>query len=85
MLCIYFEVHSNEPTCFFDEVEGNAVVLGNYSVFPLDAGLIDFNVQDSRHQSIITKNYSSESDFSFTSGLMGDYIFCFSKSANHGS
>jgi hypothetical protein len=80
---IYVEVIPNEATCFFDEVENSSLVLGNYSVYPLDAGLVDFMVQDYQHQNIIVKNYTFKGDFSFTSGLvMGDYMFCFSKSLN---
>jgi hypothetical protein len=77
------EVFPDEANCFFDEVEANTLVVGNYSVYPLDAGFVDFVVQDHQHQNIIVKNYSVTAHFSFTSGLiMGDYIFCFSKSPN---
>jgi hypothetical protein len=84
VFCIYFEVSSYEQSCFFDEVEANSLVLGNYSVYPLDAGLIDFTVQNNQNQFIITKSYSDKNDFSFTSASLGDYTFCFIKSQSLG-
>jgi len=85
-LALYFHISETERKCFIEELPDQTMVIGNYKVQlydPNTKGYSDYpgigmhvEVKDPEDKTILSKLYTSEGKFTFTSNLPGEHIIC---------
>ncbi|XP_074599286.1 transmembrane p24 trafficking protein eclair [Brevipalpus obovatus] len=85
--CLYFHIGETERKCFIEEVPDDTLVVGNYKCqlfdprtggfMPSSPGIgMHVEVHDPDDKIILSKVYSSEGRFSFTSHVPGEHVIC---------
>jgi len=86
-LALYFHISETERKCFIEEIPDETLVVGNYKCelhdpktggfMPSSPGIgMHVEVRDPQEKVILSKGYSSEGRFSFTSNLPGEHVIC---------
>ncbi|KAF7490607.1 Transmembrane emp24 domain-containing protein eca [Sarcoptes scabiei] len=86
-LALYFHISETERKCFIEEVPDETLVVGNYKCqlfdpntggfMPSSPGIgMHVEIRDPEEKVILSKVYSSEGRFSFTSHSPGEHIIC---------
>ncbi|KJH47000.1 oxidoreductase, short chain dehydrogenase/reductase family protein [Dictyocaulus viviparus] len=83
---LYFHIAETEKKCFIEEIPDETMVTGNYKVQlydPKTKGYGDYpnigmhvEVKDPEDKVILSKLYTSEGKFTFTSHLPGEHVIC---------
>lgn len=84
---LYFHIKETERKCFIEEVPDETLVVGKYKVQIFDRDTNDYmptnqgigmhvEVKDPEQKVILSKLYSAEGRFSFTSHMPGEHIIC---------
>ncbi|KAK5974630.1 DeHydrogenases Short chain [Trichostrongylus colubriformis] len=83
---LYFHIAETEKKCFIEEIPDETMVTGNYKVQlydPNTKGYGDYpnigmhvEVKDPEDKVILSKLYTSEGKFTFTSHLPGEHVIC---------
>ncbi|VDL74210.1 unnamed protein product [Nippostrongylus brasiliensis] len=83
---LYFHIAETEKKCFIEEIPDETMVIGNYKVQLFDPntkGYGDYpnigmhvEVKDPEDKVILSKLYTSEGKFTFTSHLPGEHVIC---------
>ncbi|VDO85991.1 unnamed protein product [Heligmosomoides polygyrus] len=83
---LYFHIAETEKKCFIEEIPDETMVIGNYKVQlydPNTKGYGDYpnigmhvEVKDPEDKVILSKLYTSEGKFTFTSHLPGEHVIC---------
>jgi len=84
--CLYFHIAETERKCFIEEIPDQTMVIGNYKVQlfdPQTRGYADYpgigmhvEVKSPEDQIILSKLYTSEGKFTFTSNMPGEHVIC---------
>jgi len=84
--CLYFHIAETERKCFIEEIPDETMVIGNYKVQlydPNTKGYGDYpnigmhvEVKDPEDKVILSKLYTSEGRFTFTSHTPGEHVIC---------
>ncbi|XP_071793682.1 transmembrane emp24 domain-containing protein 4-like [Asterias amurensis] len=86
-LGLYFHIGETEKKCFIEEIPDETMVIGNYKTQLYDKNTNDFmpssphigmhvEVKDPDSKIILSKVYSSEGRFTFTSHTPGEHSIC---------
>jgi len=86
-LSLYFHIAETERKCFIEEVPDDTLVVGNYKCqlfdpntggfMPASPGIgMHVEIRDPEDKVILSKVYSSEGRFSFTSHTPGEHVIC---------
>uniref|UniRef100_A0A646QH78 Emp24-eca n=1 Tax=Hemiscolopendra marginata TaxID=943146 RepID=A0A646QH78_9MYRI len=84
---LYFHIAETERKCFIEEIPDETMVTGNYKVqlfdprtggfMPSSPGIgMHVEIKDPEDKIILSKVYSSEGRFTFTSHLPGEHVIC---------
>ncbi|KHN86767.1 Transmembrane emp24 domain-containing protein eca [Toxocara canis] len=83
---LYFHIAETERKCFIEEIPDETMVIGNYKVQlydPNTKGYGDYpnigmhvEVKDPEEKVILSKLYTSEGRFTFTSHTPGEHVIC---------
>lgn len=84
---LYFHISETERKCFIEEIPDETLVVGNYKCelhdpktggfMPSSPGIgMHVEIRDPQEKIILSKVYSSEGKFSFTSSLPGEHVIC---------
>ncbi|XP_070539652.1 transmembrane emp24 domain-containing protein 4-like [Ptychodera flava] len=84
---LYFHIGETERKCFIEEIPDETMVIGNYKTQLFDKNLNDYlpaspgvgmhvEVKDPDGKLVLSKVYSSEGRFTFTSHTPGEHIIC---------
>jgi hypothetical protein len=84
---LYFHISETERKCFIEEIPDDTLVVGNYKCQLFDPNTGGFmpsspqvgmhvEVRDPDDKTILSKMYSSEGKFSFTSHTPGEHVIC---------
>ncbi|KAJ1349369.1 hypothetical protein KIN20_004925 [Parelaphostrongylus tenuis] len=83
---LYFHIAETERKCFIEEIPDETMVTGNYRVQlydPHSKGYGDYpnigmhvEVKDPEEKVVLSKLYTSQGKFTFTSHLPGEHIIC---------
>ncbi|GBM56071.1 Transmembrane emp24 domain-containing protein eca [Araneus ventricosus] len=84
---LYFHISETERKCFIEEIPDETLVVGNYKCelfdpktggfMPSSPGIgMHVEIRDPQEKVILSKVYSSEGKFSFTSSLPGEHVIC---------
>uniref|UniRef100_A0A1W7RAK0 Transmembrane emp24 domain-containing protein eca n=1 Tax=Hadrurus spadix TaxID=141984 RepID=A0A1W7RAK0_9SCOR len=84
---LYFHISETERKCFIEEIPDETLVVGNYKCelhdpktggfMPSSPGIgMHVEVQDPNGKIILSKMYSSEGRFTFTSSAPGEHVIC---------
>ncbi|RNA09647.1 Transmembrane emp24 domain-containing eca [Brachionus plicatilis] len=84
---LYFHIRETERKCFIEEVPDETLVVGKYKVQIFDKEANDYlptphgigmhvEVKDPEEKIILSKLYSSEGRFSFTTHMPGEHVIC---------
>jgi hypothetical protein len=84
---LYFHIAETERKCFIEEVPDDTLVVGNYKCqlfdpntggfMPASPGIgMHVEIRDPEDKVILSKVYSSEGRFSFTSHTPGEHVIC---------
>ncbi|KAK6754768.1 hypothetical protein RB195_013639 [Necator americanus] len=83
---LYFHIAETEKKCFIEEIPDETMVTGNYKVQlydPNTKGYGDYpnigmhvEVKDPEDKVVLSKLYTSEGKFTFTSHLPGEHVIC---------
>jgi hypothetical protein len=85
--CLYFHIRETERKCFIEEVPDETLVVGKYKVQIFDKDSNDYvptphgigmhvEVRDPEQKIVLSKLYSSEGRFSFTTHMPGEHVIC---------
>ncbi|XP_015786896.1 transmembrane emp24 domain-containing protein eca [Tetranychus urticae] len=85
--CLYFHIGETERKCFIEEIPDETLVVGNYKCqlfdpqtggyMPSSPGIgMHVEVRDPDDKIMLSKVYSSEGRFSFTSHVPGEHVIC---------
>jgi len=85
--CLYFHIAETERKCFIEEIPDETMVIGNYKVQLFDPRTGGFmpsgpeigmhvEVRDPDDKTILSKVYSAEGRFTFTSHTPGEHVIC---------
>ncbi|XP_072026971.1 transmembrane emp24 domain-containing protein 4-like [Amphiura filiformis] len=86
-LGLYFHIGETERKCFIEEIPDETMVIGNYKTQLFDKNINDFmpsspmigmhvEVKDPDGKLVMSKVYSSEGRFTFTSHTPGEHVIC---------
>jgi len=84
---LYFHIGETERKCFIEEIPDETLVVGNYKCqlfdprtggfMPSSPGIgMHVEVKDPEDKIMLSKVYSSEGRFSFTSHVPGEHVIC---------
>ena len=84
---LYFHISETERKCFIEEIPDETLVIGKYKVELFDANSNTYlpstpgigmhvEVKDPDDKIVLSKLYTSEGRFSFTSHIPGEHIIC---------
>ncbi|CAF0762485.1 unnamed protein product [Brachionus calyciflorus] len=84
---LYFHIRETERKCFIEEVPDETLVVGKYKVQIFDKDANDYlptphgigmhvEIKDPEEKIILSKLYSSEGRFSFTTHMPGEHVIC---------
>jgi len=84
---LYFHIGETERKCFIEEIPDETMVIGNYKVqlydprtggfMPSSPGIgMHVEVKDPDDKIVLSRVYSSEGRFTFTSHTPGEHIIC---------
>ncbi|KFM70239.1 Transmembrane emp24 domain-containing protein eca, partial [Stegodyphus mimosarum] len=84
---LYFHISETERKCFIEEIPDETLVVGNYKCelhdpktggfMPSSPGIgMHVEIRDPDEKLILSKVYSSEGKFSFTSSTPGEHVIC---------
>lgn len=84
---LYFHISETERKCFIEEIPDETLVIGNYKCelhdpktggfMPSSPGIgMHVEIRDPDDKVILSKAYSSEGKFSFTSNIPGEHVIC---------
>lgn len=84
---LYFHIRETERKCFIEEVPDETLVVGKYKVELFDKDSNDYmptsngigmhvEVKDPEQKVVMSKTYSSEGRFSFTTHAPGEHLIC---------
>lgn len=84
---LYFHIGETERKCFIEEIPDETLVIGKYKVelfepnsntyLPSTAGIgMHVEVKDPDDKMLLSKLYTSEGRFSFTSHTPGEHVIC---------
>lgn len=84
---LYFHIRETERKCFIEEVPDETLVVGKYKVQIFDKDANDYlptphgigmhvEVKDPEDKVILSKLYSAEGRFSFTTHMPGEHVIC---------
>lgn len=84
---LYFHIKETERKCFIEEVPDETLVVGKYKVQIFDKDANDYlptphgigmhvEVKDPEQKMILSKLYSAEGRFSFTTHMPGEHVIC---------
>ena len=84
---LYFHIGETERKCFIEEIPDETLVIGKYKVELFDANSNTYlpstpgigmhvEVKDPDDKIVLSKLYTSEGRFSFTSHIPGEHIIC---------
>lgn len=84
---LYFHISETERKCFIEEIPDETLVVGNYKCelhdpktggfMPSSPGIgMHVEIQDPNGKVILSKMYSSEGRFTFTSNSPGEHVIC---------
>jgi p24 family protein alpha len=84
---LYFHIRETERKCFIEEVPDETLVVGKYKVQIFDRNTNDYmpttqgigmhvEVRDPEQKVILSKLYSAEGRFSFTTHMPGEHVIC---------
>jgi hypothetical protein len=84
---LYFHIQEGERKCFIEEIPDDTLVVGNYKCqlfdpntggfMPSSPGIgMHVQVHDPDDKQILSKVYSSEGKFTFTSHTPGEHVIC---------
>ncbi|GIX99566.1 transmembrane emp24 domain-containing protein eca [Caerostris extrusa] len=84
---LYFHISETERKCFIEEIPDETLVVGNYKCelhdpktggfMPSSPGIgMHVEIRDPQEKIILSKVYSSEGKFTFTSSLPGEHVIC---------
>merc|ERR1719328_838669 len=84
---LYFHIAETERKCFIEEIPDETMVTGNYKVQLYDPRTNGFaasspeigmhvEIRDPEDKIILSKVYSSEGKFTFTSHMPGEHVIC---------
>ncbi|XP_065352901.1 transmembrane emp24 domain-containing protein eca [Cloeon dipterum] len=84
---LYFHIGETERKCFIEEIPDETQVIGNYKVqlydprtggfMPSSPGIgMHVEVKDPEDKTILSRVYSSEGRFTFTSHTPGEHVIC---------
>ncbi|XP_055941484.1 transmembrane emp24 domain-containing protein eca-like [Argiope bruennichi] len=84
---LYFHISETERKCFIEEIPDETLVVGNYKCelfdpktggfMPSSPGIgMHVEIRDPQEKVILSKVYSSEGKFTFTSSLPGEHVIC---------
>ena len=84
---LYFHIGETERKCFIEEIPDETMVTGNYKVQLYDPRTNGFaasspeigmhvEIRDPDDKIILSKVYSSEGKFTFTSHMPGEHVIC---------
>ena len=84
---LYFHIGETERKCFIEEVPENTLVTGKYKVEQYDENTntylsstpeigMNVEVKDSNGQIVLSKLYTGEGRFTFTSHTSGEHVIC---------
>ncbi|XP_023236748.1 transmembrane emp24 domain-containing protein eca-like [Centruroides sculpturatus] len=84
---LYFHISETERKCFIEEIPDETLVVGNYKCelhdpktggfMPSSPGIgMHVEIQDPSGKVILSKMYSSEGRFTFTSSSPGEHVIC---------
>jgi len=85
--CLYFHIRETDRKCFIEEIPDETLVIGKYKVELFDAQTNTFlpstpgigmhvEVKDPDEKVVLSKLYTSEGRFSFTSHIPGEHVIC---------
>lgn len=84
---LYFHIRETEKKCFIEEVPDETLVVGKYKVELFDKDSNDYmptsngigmhvEVKDPEQKIVMSKTYSAEGRFSFTTHAPGEHLIC---------
>ena len=84
---LYFHIQEGERKCFIEEIPDDTLIVGNYKCQLFDPNTNTFapsspgvgmhvEIRDPEDKQILSKVYSSEGKFSFTSHSPGEHVIC---------
>ncbi|XP_077866310.1 transmembrane emp24 domain-containing protein 4-like isoform X2 [Saccoglossus kowalevskii] len=84
---LYFHIGETERKCFIEEIPDETMVIGNYKTQLFDKNVNDYlpsspgvgmhvEVKDPDGKLLLSKVYSSEGRFTFTSHTPGEHVIC---------
>lgn len=84
---LYFHIAETERKCFIEEIPDETMVTGNYKVqlfdprtggfMPSSPGIgMHVEIRDPEDKVLLSKVYSSEGRFTFTSHMPGEHVIC---------
>jgi len=84
---LYFHIRETEKKCFIEEVPDETLVVGKYKVELFDKDTNDYlptqngigmhvEVKDPEQKLVLSKTYSAEGRFSFTTHAPGEHLIC---------
>ena len=84
---LYFEILETAKKCFIEEIPDETMVVGKYKVQAFDDSIQDFlpsspgigmhvEVKDPNERIVLSKYYSAEGRFTFTSHTPGEHYIC---------
>jgi p24 family protein alpha len=84
---LYFHIRETERKCFIEEVPDETLVVGKYKVQIFDRNTNDYmpttqgigmhvEIRDPEMKIILSKLYSTEGRFSFTTHMPGEHVIC---------
>ncbi|XP_077991894.1 transmembrane emp24 domain-containing protein 4-like [Glandiceps talaboti] len=84
---LYFHIGETERKCFIEEIPDETMVIGNYKTQLFDKNVNDYlpaspgvgmhvEAKDPDGKMILSKMYSSEGRFTFTSHTPGEHVIC---------
>lgn len=84
---LYFHIRETERKCFIEEIPDDTLVIGKYKVelhdaasgtyLPSSSGIgMHVEVKDPQEKVILSKLYTSEGRFTFTSQSPGEHVIC---------
>merc|ERR1711976_278052 len=93
---LYFHIAETERKCFIEEIPDETMVTGNYKVQLYDPRTNGFapsspnigmhvEVRDPEDKIILSKAYSSEGKWTFTSHTHGEHVICLYTNSTNGS
>lgn len=84
---LYFHIKETEKKCFIEEVPDETLVVGKYKVQMLDKDTNQYlptspgigmhvEIKDPEQKVVLSKLYSAEGRFSFTTHMPGEHVIC---------